>query len=1289
MKISMYCKLFLFVAIIILFSGASLVSGFDVITPYNLDSPQAVDLGFEGFVSQIEYNPSYDYLFIVGGKKVSNNDYAFIQAYDVDRSSSGEISFELKDEWVSQKKLYTNQGLPKLLAFTDGRYSLVYETWENSANQPPHVTLSSFYYNAPYHSPADEFLIANGVDDYNLFELTDYSNLNLLYGWDAKISNQDSVYGEQDFTVYKCVDEYDPNCFLTSYSWDGNESGSLQGFFDTDFDLDFSREEFPRYVAGSYNYDLFAGAEDLRRLGGLYYGEDTQTNYFLYYDEGEDEFFIQRMNKNGEVLDLIDTVDYMNVPSLDFTTSEEISALTGRATVSAMSFNELNDYVVDEDTGLVYILGNTNDEIQLHIYEGSTTPLSTDDDLGGYLDDVVTQISFDVTNLDSDPSAISLEKEGNKVFIVGYGDFTADRTGFLYDIDVSDLNYLSEDDITMYTVPDFNAELFTSELVAGRYVVAGGQADQSTDAHAQLVFYPRQYMCYPDDDGDDYITANSDDGQIYYTGCPTGWSEVLGTDCDDSNPSIHPGAQELCNSGIDENCDGLVDNCEGLVNCYVDADSDGYYDPDAEVTQFQDECPSGYIIESEINNCPYDSATSGFTGCQDCNDNDPFLTYLCCGAGEYFTYWKTTTTADPLKQNDFGWAPDLLDTLNAPLDTFEQDGDTLYNKYLGACCGSSTSCLYDPSMQPGTNPTYACQSPENYADGHGGDSPLSKSVQCSDKTTTLSGWGITVPHPNYKNAWLDCDFDADTCSACGGNWALAGIDEYSSYEVSVNETNYFASVQNSFGENDYNREECCGDDYNETYVTTTCSGEETSLCCPNSSFVGLETDNGMVCVQRTDCPDVMRGAPVWIAESNADARQAIDTELQNQGTGYCCGLASSVESVDSTSSRPLCDAQNAPVDGCFVYENTINTPVASARWKTLCDNTESDAYCVVDPCDDDYELCEKITQCSFSDFGLQATLNSFSMPVISNDYTITPTVIASYPQYENPSSSAITAFATLKEEQTCVDTTCRPLTIDIPEYSNCYALCDKTKSGFSDCVESCDVTYEEFTYYVGEGCYDDCELVGTKEVVVRDVDTVNSFEQLSCARSGCTVESDSLEAVSLATGKATYASSYPTSYMAFSTIVSSCEDVEHCYSLTCNEAVADDENLMCVTNQSPQGFPVTLHNTNTDDTLVCQSIEEGDFQYRGDYWCPQGYELDEDVSTCVVLFQTCDSGFTGNLTNGCDNFLAGDSWWNQYTDACFISQGISVSYDVRNQACCFATIAGGFENYQTQEVIVY
>jgi len=54
-------------------------------------------------------------------------------------------------------------------------------------------------------------------------------------------------------------------------------------------------------------------------------------------------------------------------------------------------------------------------------------------------------------------------------------------------------------------------------------------------------------------------------------------AELGGDDCNDQDPTVHPGAAEVCADGIDNNCDGLVDNDGlGAVTLYKDADGDGY-----------------------------------------------------------------------------------------------------------------------------------------------------------------------------------------------------------------------------------------------------------------------------------------------------------------------------------------------------------------------------------------------------------------------------------------------------------------------------------------------------------------------------------------------------------------------------------------------------------------------------------------------------------------------------------------------------------------------------------------
>jgi parallel beta-helix repeat protein len=60
---------------------------------------------------------------------------------------------------------------------------------------------------------------------------------------------------------------------------------------------------------------------------------------------------------------------------------------------------------------------------------------------------------------------------------------------------------------------------------------------------------------YRDADNDGYgVTADT----LMRTSQPAGYVTQSG-DCNDSNASVHPGAEEICGNGIDDNCDGQID----------------------------------------------------------------------------------------------------------------------------------------------------------------------------------------------------------------------------------------------------------------------------------------------------------------------------------------------------------------------------------------------------------------------------------------------------------------------------------------------------------------------------------------------------------------------------------------------------------------------------------------------------------------------------------------------------------------------------------------------------------
>jgi hypothetical protein len=78
-------------------------------------------------------------------------------------------------------------------------------------------------------------------------------------------------------------------------------------------------------------------------------------------------------------------------------------------------------------------------------------------------------------------------------------------------------------------------------------------------------------------------------------------------DCDDSSYAIHPGAFEVCN-GLDDDCDGELDEpgVDDAVYGWVDADRDGYGDPDRQVSS-----------------CDDNGAGSAVDNDDDCDDGDP------------------------------------------------------------------------------------------------------------------------------------------------------------------------------------------------------------------------------------------------------------------------------------------------------------------------------------------------------------------------------------------------------------------------------------------------------------------------------------------------------------------------------------------------------------------------------------------------------------------------------------------------------------------------------------------
>jgi len=77
-------------------------------------------------------------------------------------------------------------------------------------------------------------------------------------------------------------------------------------------------------------------------------------------------------------------------------------------------------------------------------------------------------------------------------------------------------------------------------IVSAAYALVSEQVNTVTPANVADIL--RLMRTLPDADGDSYTKVSAG-----------------GTDCDDSDPLVHPGATEVCN-GLDDDCDGQIDN---------------------------------------------------------------------------------------------------------------------------------------------------------------------------------------------------------------------------------------------------------------------------------------------------------------------------------------------------------------------------------------------------------------------------------------------------------------------------------------------------------------------------------------------------------------------------------------------------------------------------------------------------------------------------------------------------------------------------------------------------------
>ncbi len=232
---------------------------------------------------------------------------------------------------------------------------------------------------------------------------------------------------------------------------------------------------------------------------------------------------------------------------------------------------------------------------------------------------------------------------------------------------------------------------------------------------------------YVDADGDGYGDAA---GTTEACGVPSGYS-ADGSDCDDGDASVHPGAAEDCD-GVDDDCDGTVD--EGVMDTfYADADGDGYGSSTYATTACTQ--PTGYVADAT-----------------DCDDTDADA-------------WPGNDESCDGADNDCDGTVDEADAVDAGTWYTDADGDgygdagtaTVDCTQPSGTVADATDCHDDDaSINPGAEEV--CDGVDNDCSGATDDSP-----------TDGDRWYDDVDGDGYG----DLDTEQVTCSQPSGTVADA------------------------------------------------------------------------------------------------------------------------------------------------------------------------------------------------------------------------------------------------------------------------------------------------------------------------------------------------------------------------------------------------------------------------------------------------------------------------------------------------------------------------------------
>ncbi len=183
---------------------------------------------------------------------------------------------------------------------------------------------------------------------------------------------------------------------------------------------------------------------------------------------------------------------------------------------------------------------------------------------------------YELTYTNDAWESLTIEAEGAARYHLNSGRVHADNQSRLYvamrGIGVAEYTWDSIDE-------EFDVDVVTG--ATGATVIGDGRNDGINRLYAgsgSKGYYQEAAVVELSDES---VTCSCNDGDNDGYGDPAcSYCPNPGLDCNDSNPNVHPGAEEKCSNGIDDDCEGGIDcadsDCSGSYSCTANSTAGSY-----------------------------------------------------------------------------------------------------------------------------------------------------------------------------------------------------------------------------------------------------------------------------------------------------------------------------------------------------------------------------------------------------------------------------------------------------------------------------------------------------------------------------------------------------------------------------------------------------------------------------------------------------------------------------------------------------------------------------------------